>query len=74
MNCRYIVIENSLGKRKSYGVAAVCDYEDVETVLKSFVDVCSDREATENFVSRCNTHELSILHFNDAVEDFLAEI
>ena len=74
MKCRYILLENSIEKRKSYGIAAVCDYDDVEAVLQSFVDVSDDRRTVEEFVDRCNTHELSLSHFQDAVDDFLAEI
>jgi hypothetical protein len=74
MKCRYILLKCILEKRESYGVAAVCDYDDTEVILESFTDLSTDRIAIEEFVNKCNLYELSICHLGDAVDDLLAEL
>ena len=71
---RYVLLESNIGSRESYGIAAVCEEDGHETVVQSFVDVCSERSAIVTFVEKCNRLTLSLWHFYDAVEDFMAEL
>ena len=56
--------------RKTYGIAAVT--QDGETIT-SIRDISCNREKVQAFVDLCNTLGLSLLHIDDAVDDFLAE-
>ena len=60
--------------RTSYGIAAYAhgDEEGTATVIAAVHDITSNRQALANLVSLCNRLELSVLHLDDVVEDFLA--
>ncbi len=69
MGIRYGMIEERYDTRVSYGIA-VEETEDGE-LLFALHDIASDRDGVEALIERCNRSELSLLHINDAVEDFL---
>ena len=56
--------------RITYGIAAVT--QDGETIT-SIRDISCNREKAQAFVDLCNTLGLSLLHIDDAVDDFIAE-
>lgn len=66
----------SLGgnSRKAYGIAAYSNSEidGTATVLTSVNDITSDRVKLEELVEICNRTELSLIHLNDIINDFLA--
>ena len=61
--------------RVAYGVAVYAGKEsdDIATVIAAVNDVSCDREKLIGFIKNCNEMKLSLIHLNDAVEDFLAE-
>ena len=79
MNITYGLVEEKyfvgVDVRVSYGVAAFAD-ADVDgsaTIVFSIHDISSDRENLIKLISSCNRMKLSIHHFNDIIEDFLAD-
>ena len=58
-----------LGSYTSFGMEAACG----EEVIRRQTDISLNREAVESLVSKCNRGELSVVHFYDVIEDFLAE-
>ena len=46
-----------------YGIEAVTRLDDVFT----------DKKEAAAFIKKCNSHDLSIIHFFDAVQDYLEE-
>ena len=56
--------------RKTYGIAAIT--QDGETIT-SIRDISCNREKVQAFVDICNSLGLSLLHIDDAVDDFLSE-
>ena len=79
MNITYGLVEEKyfvgVDVRVSYGVAAFAD-ADVDgsaTIVLSIHDISSDREILSKLVSLCNRMKLSIHHFNDIIEYFLAD-
>ena len=60
--------------RVAYGVCAYADAEEVgtATIVASAHDVTPRRAEMEDFVAGINRGHLSLRHFEDAVEDFLA--
>jgi len=77
MNITYGITEEtySLGNttRVSYGVAAYADADENGTaaIAASVHDVTADKQALTRLVSLCNRLELSLIHLNDVMEDFL---
>ena len=61
--------------RIGYGVAAYAgkESEDIPTVIAAVNDVSCNREKLIGFIRNCNAMQLSLIHLNDAIEDFLAE-
>lgn len=61
--------------RIAYGVAVYAGKEsdDIAKVIAAINDVSCDREKLIGFIRKCNEIKLSLVHLNDAVEDFLAE-
>ena len=61
--------------RKSYGIVAYsnADQDGTKTIIASVRDITSNRDALARLVSDCNRLELSTVHLNDVVEDFLSE-
>ena len=60
--------------RTSYGIVAYsdADMDGSKTIVASVRDITSDRVALTKLVDDCNRLELSCVHLNDVVEDFLA--
>lgn len=79
MKTRYQIIEDEVllhGHRQaSYGIAVYVDAEEngAYTLLTAIHDVSSDGARLWDLVQSCNRLELSALHLNDVVEDFLAQ-
>ena len=78
MNMTYGITEEtySLGNstRVSYGVVAYAnaDEDGTAAIVASVHDITADKLALTKLVSLCNRLELSLIHLNDAMEDFLA--
>ena len=53
-----------------YGIQSVSSDE---TVVLSISDISFDSQKAQVFVDLCNSLELSIIHFYDVLDDFLAE-
>ena len=79
MELHYDIVEEKYflnGKiRISYGLVACVakNDDDISTIVATVSDVTCDREKIERLVRNCNEMRLSLIHFNDAIEDFLAE-
>ena len=78
INITYGVTEEiySLGAstRTSYGITAYSDSDEHSntTIVASVHDVTADKKSISKLVDLCNRLELSSIHLNDVVEDFLA--
>ena len=61
--------------RESYGIVAYANTEldGTATIIASVKDITSDKKRLQNLVDKCNELNLSLAHFNDIVEDFLAK-
>jgi hypothetical protein len=61
--------------RITYGVAAYANSREdgTATVVAAVCDICSDRSRLEEFIDSCNRLELSLIHLNDVIDDFLAD-
>lgn len=59
--------------RISYGIVAYsnADQDGSITIVASVRDVTSDKTSLTELVNDCNRLELSTVHLNDVVEDFL---
>ena len=59
--------------RISYGIVAYsnADEDGSKTIVASVRDVTSDKISLTKLVNDCNRLELSTVHLNDVVEDFL---
>ena len=59
--------------RTSYGIVAYsnADQDGSKTIVASVRDVTSDKTNLIKLVDDCNRLELSTVHLNDVVEDFL---
>lgn len=60
--------------RCSYGIAAYAnaDTDGTATIVASVHDITADRQALAELVSLCNRLEISLLHLDNIIEDFLA--
>lgn len=78
MNITYGLTEElyTLGTdiRIAYGIAAYSDANEdgIATIVASVHDVAADKQSLADLVLWCNRLKLSLIHFNDIVEDFLA--
>ena len=61
--------------RISYGIVAYsnADQDGSKTIVASIRDVTSNKERLVELVNDCNRLELSTVHLNDVVEDFLVK-
>lgn len=61
-------------KREAYGLVAYANVveDGTATIVASASDLTDKRELVEELASKCNVGNLSLVHFNDVVEDFLA--
>ncbi len=59
--------------RTSYGIVAYSnvDQDGSKTIVASVRDVTIDKDGLTKLVNDCNRLELSTVHLNDVVEDFL---
>ena len=77
MNVTYGLTEEryflGVDSRVSYGIVAYADAEEdgTATIVASVHDITADRQALSELVEICNRLELSLIHLNDVVEDFL---
>lgn len=78
MNITYGITEEiySLGtdRRVSYGIAAYANAKEDGTaiIVAAVHDITSDKKSLSELVLSCNRSELSVIHLEDAVEDFLS--
>ena len=67
----------SLGSqaRSAYGIVAYAyaDEDGTATVIASAHDITNDRCRAEQLADKCNRGNLALCHFDDVIEDFLAE-
>ena len=67
----------SLGSqsRTAYGIVAYADADEdgTATVVASAHDITNDRCRAEQLADKCNRGNLALCHFDDVIEDFLAE-
>ena len=63
------------GSRLAYGIAAYADWETTGTasVVASMHDICEDKERLMSLVCECNRLQLSPIHLQEVIEDFLAQ-
>ena len=61
--------------RNAYGIVAYADanQDGTATVVASAHDITPDRYRAEQLADKCNRGNLSLCHFDDVIEDFLAE-
>ena len=59
--------------RTAYGIVAYsnADQDGSKTIVASVRDVTADKDSLSRLVNDCNRLELSTVHLNDVVEDFL---
>ena len=59
--------------RTSYGIVAYsnANQDGSKTIVASVRDITSDKTSLTKLVNDCNRLELSTVHLNDVVEDFL---
>ena len=75
MEYRYGFIETKFEQKICFGIAAIdanCDAQETATILKSYINLSSNRQSVISFVETCNRLHLSLIHFQDAVHDFIA--
>ena len=60
--------------RVSYGIVGYANAESIGTtsIVVSVHDITSDKAKLSDLVQKCNELELSVVHLNDVVEDYLA--
>lgn len=73
MDCRYIPVcgaySDDNGSHTGYGIVAVKDGSDV---ISAALDLPCNKTEVAELVKECNELELSLVHFQDVVEDFLS--
>ena len=73
MDCKYILIRDTYAcdtdSHIGYGIAAV-DHE--SKIVSAASDLSCNESEVAGLVKMCNELELSIVHFQDVIEDFLA--
>lgn len=67
----------TLGKesRHAYGVVAYADadVDGTATIVAAAHNITNNRYRAELLADKCNRGNLSLCHFDDVIEDFLAE-
>ena len=56
-------------ERIAYGIAAYA--EDQQTCITKLHDITSDKDALSELIDLCNRLQLSPIHLQDVIEDFL---
>ncbi|MBR2908223.1 MAG: hypothetical protein IKJ04_08180 [Clostridia bacterium] len=61
--------------RRAYGIAAYADAEQdgTATIIAAVRDVTADKQRLAALVQKCNLLEVSPIHLDDVIEDFLTE-
>ena len=78
MNVTYDITKEicSLGdsSRISYGIAAYANSKEdgTSTIVASIHDITANEQALLELVQQCNRLELSTIHLDNVIEDFLA--
>ena len=72
MDCKYILVRDTYsddnGSHVGFGIIAV-DRE--LNTISAALDLSCDESKVADLVCKCNELELSLVHFQDVVEDFL---
>lgn len=76
---RYALVEEKYENdnkdvRISYGIVAFSNMEEdgPTTIVASVRDITNDKDGICKLIKHCNRLNLSVIHLNDIVEDFLA--
>lgn len=69
----YSVVTEVYAGRVAYGIAAFSDVDadGFVTMLASAHDLTENKERINDLAARCNSEDLSLVHFWDVVEDFI---
>lgn len=59
--------------RTSWGIAACTEENGTEFLSAVIHDITSGKQALAGLVEKCNRQQLSLIHLNDVVEDFLSD-
>ena len=61
--------------RNAYGIVAYADADEdgTATIVASAHDITDNRCRAEQLADKCNRGNLALCHFDDVIEDFLAE-
>ncbi len=74
---QYILIETTYTANgilySVYGIAYACLADGEAVILKAVPDLSDDRQRVRRLAERCTQLQLSLLHLDDVIEDFLAE-
>lgn len=74
MKVTYGIVEETYNYKEevrvSYGIAA---FADATTIIASCQDITSDKQKLQDLINLCNELDLSPIHLNDVVQDFLVE-
>lgn len=64
--------KQKITEKYSFGVVGYDNMSGKE--ICSALDITQDETAVQNFVALCNQLNLSVCHFEDAIEDFLVTL
>jgi len=67
------IYSTGASQRVSYGIVACADASECgsATIVASVHDVTSDKQKLADFILLCNRSNLSVIHFEDVVKDFV---
>ena len=68
----YVVAEGLAAKKNVYEDFVKGATDGFHTVIQTIGDITTDRDRLSMLVDQCNLLELSPLHLNDVIEDYLA--
>ena len=59
--------------RTSYGIVAYADADnnDTVTIIASIHDITSDKSKLIKLIELCNSENLSLIHLEDIIEDYI---
>lgn len=67
-NVKYSIVENS--DSFTFGIAAY-DTSSPKNVIAHINDITCDKPSLEQLIDLCNRENLSLIHLNDIIDDFL---
>lgn len=72
----YHIVEEELsnqdvGRYATYGICAYCSDSSGTREIAHYSDIFLNREEVEQFVNRCNTLGLSVIHLPEVIDDIL---